>query len=127
NCLDKQTIHRVKRTTMNLISVILLSVTLFEHLLAQPMEHIIPGDQGNHIDVGNNDNHDGDDDMDDMDDADDVDDSHSSPSQLLQGSYRQNKHYGGGNYHSGYYRPNKHYGNAYGGRYSKGYRSGYRH
>ncbi|TNN18711.1 Immunogenic miracidial antigen 8I' isoform 2 [Schistosoma japonicum] len=82
---------------------------------------------GQHIDVGDEDYHDGDDDVDYTDDVDDVDDSHGSPSQLLQGGYQRNQHYGGGNYHSGYYRPNKQHGNGYGGQYPKKYGSGYKH
>ncbi|TNN18708.1 Immunogenic miracidial antigen 8I [Schistosoma japonicum] len=50
---------------------------------------------GQHIDVGDEDYHDGDDDVDYTDDVDDVDDSHGSPSQLLQGGYQRNQHYGG--------------------------------
>uniref|UniRef100_C7TVA9 Immunogenic miracidial antigen 8C n=1 Tax=Schistosoma japonicum TaxID=6182 RepID=C7TVA9_SCHJA len=106
---------------MELVSMIFLCVILFENVLAQPMQHVIPGDQvistGQHIDVGDEDNHDGDDDVDYTDDVYDVDNSHGSPSQLLQGSYQRNQHYGGGNYHSGYYRPNKQHGNGYGGQY----------
>nr|CAX82033.1 Immunogenic miracidial antigen 8I' [Schistosoma japonicum] len=73
---------------MELVSMIFLCVILFENVLAQPMQHVIPGDQvistGQHIDVGDEDYHDGDDDVDYTDDVDDVDDSHGSPSQLLQ-------------------------------------------
>nr|CAX81518.1 Immunogenic miracidial antigen 8I' [Schistosoma japonicum]CAX81520.1 Immunogenic miracidial antigen 8I' [Schistosoma japonicum]CAX81634.1 Immunogenic miracidial antigen 8I' [Schistosoma japonicum] len=116
---------------MELVSLIFLCVILFENVLAQPVQHVIPGDQvistGQHIDVGDEDYHDGDDDVDYTDDVDDVDDSHGSPSQLLQGGYQRNQHYGGGNYHSGYYRPNKQHGNGYGGQYPKKYGSGYKH
>nr|CAX82349.1 Immunogenic miracidial antigen 8I' [Schistosoma japonicum] len=116
---------------MELVSMIFLCVILFENVLAQPMQHVIPGDQvistGQHIDVGDEDYHDGDDDVDYTDDVDDVDDSHGSPSQLLQGGYQRNQHYGGGNYQSGYYRPNKQHGNGYGGHYPKKYGSGYKH
>ncbi|KAH8869723.1 Immunogenic miracidial antigen 8I [Schistosoma japonicum] len=32
--------------TMELVSMIFLCVILFENVLAQPMQHVIPGDQG---------------------------------------------------------------------------------
>nr|ABL86190.1 unknown [Schistosoma japonicum] len=61
---------------MELVSMIFLCVILFENVLAQPMQHVIPGDQvistGQHIDVGDEDYHDGDDDVDYTDDVDDV-------------------------------------------------------
>nr|CAX82331.1 Immunogenic miracidial antigen 8I' [Schistosoma japonicum] len=53
---------------MELVSMIFLCVILFENVLAQPMQHLIPGDQvistGQHIDVGDEDYNDGDDDVD---------------------------------------------------------------
>ncbi|KAK4469991.1 hypothetical protein MN116_000014 [Schistosoma mekongi] len=114
---------------MKLISVILFSVILLEHLSAQPTQHVNPGDQGHHIDVGDKDNHDGDGNVDDIGDVDDADDSDGSPSHLLQGNYQRSQHYGGGgNYYSGNkYRPNKQRGNGYGGHYPKKYGSGYKH
>nr|CAX76152.1 Immunogenic miracidial antigen 8I' [Schistosoma japonicum] len=112
---------------MEIVSMIFLCVILFENVLTQPMQHVILGDQGQHIDVGDEDYHDGDDDVDYTDDVDDVDDSHGSPSQLLQGGYQRNQHYGGGNYHSGYFRPNKQYEISYGDLFPNKHASGYKH
>ncbi|TNN18707.1 Immunogenic miracidial antigen 8I [Schistosoma japonicum] len=114
--------HTVLRHLCFLPTIIYMHLSEFTISFSSPVIST-----GQHIDVGDEDYHDGDDDVDYTDDVDDVDDSHGSPSQLLQGGYQRNQHYGGGNYHSGYYRPNKQHGNGYGGQYPKKYGSGYKH